>query len=317
METEHNPVELTDLLREASALLSWYKEEGIDTLGLTETLHVEMLHDNGLRPQTPQPHQAPQHLQVSQPHPMPHSHKNVAVDASYQKKKMDVSASKAKHSNSLLSGSPNLDSPQSVSSDSLPSHSPPLDSPETFHLSIEGSLSTPLFFLADSWLEYGHPDDVAAGIVEPRGKKSAGEGSLFSNEVGALFLKILGAMRLRRETICLCTFPPLDYSQGIPAVKAYFNAVSQELVQLLSQVDSDKPPVICTLGDTALKVLLGREHLLSRFRGQFQPYRLPGKKSQMDIAVMPTDHPLVLLKDPQKKRGVWNDMQQIMARIGL
>ena len=307
METAHNLVELTDLLREASALLSWYKEEGIDTLGLTETLHVEMLSDRGLHHPLPQPHQAPR-----PPHQMPHSHKKTGGDASHQKKKMDASALKAKHSNSLLSGSPNLDS-----SHSIPTHSPPLDSPEMSHLSIEGSLSAPLFFLADSWLEYGQPDDVTAGAMQPGEKKSAGEGSLFLNEVGALFLKILGAMRLRRETICLCTFPPLDYALGIPAVKGYFNAVSQELVQLLSRVHPDKPPVICTLGDTALKVLLGREHRLSRFRGQFQLYRLPGKKSHMDIAVMPTYHPVSLLEAPQKKRDAWNDMQQIMARIGL
>jgi DNA polymerase len=32
---------------------------------------------------------------------------------------------------------------------------------------------------------------------------------------------------------------------------------------------------------------------------------------------MPTYHPAFLLRSPAKKREVWDDMQQVMARLGL
>ncbi|MBT7298581.1 MAG: hypothetical protein HN849_03665, partial [Victivallales bacterium] len=45
-----------------------------------------------------------------------------------------------------------------------------------------------------------------------------------------------------------------------------------------------------------------------RERGEWREYQ--------GIPVMPTFHPSYLLRLPQAKRDVWNDLQQVMQRLG-
>jgi DNA polymerase len=35
------------------------------------------------------------------------------------------------------------------------------------------------------------------------------------------------------------------------------------------------------------------------------------------VDLMPTYHPAFLLRNPAKKREVWEDLQQVMTRLGL
>ena len=48
---------------------------------------------------------------------------------------------------------------------------------------------------------------------------------------------------------------------------------------------------------------------LKTMRGRFQEYN--------GIKVMPTYHPETLIKDPGYKRSTWEDVQKIMAVLGL
>ena len=45
------------------------------------------------------------------------------------------------------------------------------------------------------------------------------------------------------------------------------------------------------------------------WRGSFREYR--------GVKVMPTYHPSYLLRNPEDKRLVWEDMQQVMALLDL
>lgn len=72
---------------------------------------------------------------------------------------------------------------------------------------------------------------------------------------------------------------------------------------LLREIEIVKPRVIVVLGATAAHNLLDTKVPIGKLRGQFHDYR--GSK------VMPTFHPAYLLRDPHKKREVWEDMKMV------
>ena len=83
------------------------------------------------------------------------------------------------------------------------------------------------------------------------------------------------------------------------------------LPYLQSQIDCIQPKVLVALGATAVEGLLGRTEGISRLRGRWQTYR--------GIPLMPTFHPSYLLRNQalSVKRQVWEDMLQVLERLGL
>jgi len=63
------------------------------------------------------------------------------------------------------------------------------------------------------------------------------------------------------------------------------------------------PQVIIALGNTPTKALLNTKKPISQVRGDFYDY--------YDMKLMPTFNPAYLLRDPSKKREVWEDMKKI------
>lgn len=64
-----------------------------------------------------------------------------------------------------------------------------------------------------------------------------------------------------------------------------------------------RPRVIVVLGATAAQNLLETKTPIGKLRGQFHDY--------LGTKVMPTFHPAYLLRDPHKKREVWEDMKMV------
>ena len=80
----------------------------------------------------------------------------------------------------------------------------------------------------------------------------------------------------------------------------------------MRQIEIISPKVIVTLGATPSKYLLANPALaITRERGQWKNYR--------GIPVMPTFHPAYLLRayTPENRRRVWEDLQQVMEKLGL
>ena len=73
------------------------------------------------------------------------------------------------------------------------------------------------------------------------------------------------------------------------------------------QVEMIKPRVICTLGKFASQTLLKTETPISALRGNFREYN--------GIKVMPTFHPAYLLRNPEDKRLVWQDMKKVLKEL--
>lgn len=78
---------------------------------------------------------------------------------------------------------------------------------------------------------------------------------------------------------------------------------------LEAQIAAVSPEVIVTLGGTALEALLGSQGPISRVRGRWLTWR--------GVPLMATFHPSYLLRNPGAKRDVWQDIQAVMARLGL
>ena len=80
---------------------------------------------------------------------------------------------------------------------------------------------------------------------------------------------------------------------------------------LHEQIDLIGPKVIVALGATAVEGLLGKTIGISRLRGQWRTYR--------SIPLMPTYHPAYLLRNQalSEKRRVWEDMLQVMQKLGM
>ena len=72
---------------------------------------------------------------------------------------------------------------------------------------------------------------------------------------------------------------------------------------LLREIAVVRPKIIVVLGATAAHNLLETKIPISKLRGHFHDY--------LGVKVMPTFHPAYLLRDPHKKREVWEDMKMV------
>lgn len=78
---------------------------------------------------------------------------------------------------------------------------------------------------------------------------------------------------------------------------------------LMRQIEAIGPEVIVLLGRVAAQAVLQSDEPLGRLRGRFIDWR--------GVPVMCTYHPAYLLRNPADKRKTWEDIQQVMARLGL
>jgi DNA polymerase len=68
-----------------------------------------------------------------------------------------------------------------------------------------------------------------------------------------------------------------------------------------------RPRVIIAFGNTPTRALLHTKRPISQMRGEFQDYD--------GTPLMPTFNPAYLLRDPTKKREVWEDMKKVRTLL--
>lgn len=130
------------------------------------------------------------------------------------------------------------------------------------------------------------------------------EGFPFLGESGELLNRMLQAMGLTRDDVYLSNILkccPNDF-QGAPEMGVCLSFLERQIATV-------RPEVICTLGAVAAQTLLRMTSGIAGIRGQFQNYR--------GIRLMPTFHPTFLLRHPERKAQAWQDLQQVMAVLGL
>ncbi|HYY96962.1 MAG TPA: uracil-DNA glycosylase, partial [Pyrinomonadaceae bacterium] len=137
-------------------------------------------------------------------------------------------------------------------------------------------------------------------VGEAPGADEDASGRPFVGRAGQLLNKIIEAIGLKREDVLIGNVnrcrPPQNRTPTTEEARTCKPF-------LLREINIVKPDVIVVLGNTAMKNLLDTKEGITRLRGEFQDYR--------GIKVMPTFHPAYLLRDPSKKREVWDDMKKV------
>ena len=158
----------------------------------------------------------------------------------------------------------------------------------------------------------GAADASLMFVGEAPGTEEERLGRPFVERAGAKLDEMIKAMGLRRDDVfishALKSRPPGTRSSEL----SDFDRCG---VFFAAQVRIIRPDVIVALGGPAAKLLLGSNLGITSLRGQWTHYR-DGEK---DVALMPTFHPAYLLRNPTVEvRGqVWQDLQQVMKRLGL
>jgi uracil-DNA glycosylase len=122
----------------------------------------------------------------------------------------------------------------------------------------------------------------------------------FVGRAGQLLTKIIEAIGLKREEVLIGNVNRCRPPGNRPPT---FEEASMCKPFLEREIAIVQPDVIVTLGNTALQNLLGAKQGITKLRGKFQDYK--------GIKVMPTFHPAFLLRDPSKKREVWEDLKTV------
>jgi DNA polymerase len=150
----------------------------------------------------------------------------------------------------------------------------------------------------------GNPQARLVFVGEAPGRDEDLKGEPFVGEAGQLLTKIIQAMGFERDQVYICNVlkcrPPGNRNP-------HHDEVESCSPFMLRQVKAIAPAVIVGLGTFAVQTLLQSKEPISRLRGHFHDYH--------GIPLMPTFHPAFLLRNPEKKREVWADMQQVMRLI--
>jgi DNA polymerase len=150
-------------------------------------------------------------------------------------------------------------------------------------------------------------------VGEAPGAEEDVQGEPFVGAAGQLLTRIIQTMGLSRETVYIANIlkcRPDTPGQSAGNRKPTAEEMKTCIPYLHSQIDLIQPKVLVGLGGTAIEGLLGLTGI-TRLRGTWQTYR--------GIPLMPTFHPSYLLRNQalSEKRRVWEDMLQVMTKLGL
>jgi len=177
----------------------------------------------------------------------------------------------------------------------------PVENGETVDEINQEALQKGKFLFPDKFFIFGTGKlDAKVVIVgESPGLPDADSEKPFMGPVGELLTKILSAIGLRREE-CYLTNVVKFISQGDEITPDVLNFFTPFLHREMLAIN---PKVIISLGNTPTKALLNTKKAISQIRGEFYDYK--------GIKLMPTFNPAYILRDPSKKREVWEDMKMV------
>ncbi len=150
----------------------------------------------------------------------------------------------------------------------------------------------------------GNPDADLVFVGEAPGRDEDLQGVPFVGRAGQLLTKIIASIGLTRDEVYIANVvkcrPPGNRNPEPAEVQTCEPF-------LFRQLDVIRPKVVVALGAFAIHTLLGTNQAISRLRGRVYEYR--GAK------LVPTFHPAFLLRSPDRKRDVWEDMKKVRALL--
>ena len=146
----------------------------------------------------------------------------------------------------------------------------------------------------------GNPNSELMFVGEAPGRDEDEQGLAFVGRAGQLLTKIIEAIGRKREDVYICNVlkcrPPNNRNPE-PDEVASCRPFLDEQIRLIA------PKVIVTLGTFAAQAILETDESVGRLRGRWQ--------SAGGVRVMPTFHPAFLLRSPERKKDVWEDMKLV------
>lgn len=153
----------------------------------------------------------------------------------------------------------------------------------------------------------GNPQADIMFVGEGPGGDEDRIGEPFVGRAGQLLTRIIeNGMKVRRNDVYIANIvkcrPPRNRDpepDEVAACEPFLKA----------QIRVIQPKVLVALGKYASQTLLQSRTPITRLRGRWGEYS--------GIPLMPTFHPAYLLRNPAEKRPVWEDIQEVMRRVGL
>jgi uracil-DNA glycosylase len=146
----------------------------------------------------------------------------------------------------------------------------------------------------------GNPKAKLMFVGEAPGRDEDEQGLAFVGRAGQLLTKIIEAMGYKRDDVWICNVlkcrPPNNRNPEPDEVASCMPFLDEQ-IRLIA------PRAIVTLGTFAAQAVLGTDEPIGRLRGRWQTAR--------GTRVMPTFHPAFLLRSPERKKDVWEDMKLV------
>ena len=142
-----------------------------------------------------------------------------------------------------------------------------------------------------------------AVVGESPGPPDIDSGRPFMGPAGQMLERILASIGLKRDE-CYLTNTVKYISSGdelTPEVLSFFTPYLHRELAVV------RPRAIIAFGNTPTRALLRTKKPISQMRGEFHDY--------YGMQLMPTFNPAYLLRDPSKKREVWEDMKRVRALL--
>lgn len=147
----------------------------------------------------------------------------------------------------------------------------------------------------------GNPKARLIFVGEGPGRDEDLQGEPFVGRAGQLLTKMIEAMGFKRSDVYIgnivkCRPPENRYPEPEEVATCY--------PFLLKQIAAIKPKVIVSLGNLSAQTLLQTKKGITSLRGEFHDFH--------GTRLMPTFHPAFLLRNPEKKREVWEDLKKVI-----
>lgn len=153
----------------------------------------------------------------------------------------------------------------------------------------------------------GNPRARLMFVGEGPGRDEDLKGEPFVGRAGMLLTDIIEkGMRLSRSDVYICNVvkcrPPDNRNPEPDEVESCSPFLRRQIALV-------QPEVIVALGKFAAQTLLATKTPITRLRGNWFAYE--------GVPLMPTLHPAYLLRNPGDKKLVWQDIKQVMTRLGM
>lgn len=151
----------------------------------------------------------------------------------------------------------------------------------------------------------GNPRPEIMFIGEGPGHDEDVQGLAFVGRAGQLLTKMIEAMGFARDEVFIGNIVkcrPPENRKPMPDEMETCMPFLREQIAVL------QPKVIVALGATAVQGLLDVTTGITKLRGTWMTFE--------GIDVMPTFHPAYLLRTQKAKRPAWDDLQEVLNRLG-